>query len=402
MNRAGCLTVAGASVLMTFFGVAVACDDHVGKCGLEAWKASRAGGYVAIEGSGNDASDVEIQRGFNDLRRELLDDGARTVDWWLAAVAIFLTFFGVVVVIVGYLGYGRFREIEAEGRGNVDRAREHAETAEKLVDEIKKKRDSLSRETTAEKVEAEPDKAAEAARSAQADPAASPIDRSVAAAILLQQQENIEEAIKKWRAIANIADGSDNELGARAWFSVGYLHSSPQEAIDAYDEAIRLNSGLVEAYVNRGNAKNDLGRYEEAIADLDKAVQLKPEMAEAYVNRGNAKFGLSRYEDAIADYNEAIRLKPDYAMAYSNRGNAKTSLGRYEDAIADYDEAIRLEPNNALAYNNRAETNLGLGRKDEARRDFETALRLANETGDETTANEVRGSLKKFFGGGDP
>ena len=40
MNRASCLAVVGAAVLMAFFGTAVACDDHVGKCELEAWRSA--------------------------------------------------------------------------------------------------------------------------------------------------------------------------------------------------------------------------------------------------------------------------------------------------------------------------------------------------------------------------
>ena len=32
------------------FGVAVACDDHVGKCTLEAWRANAAMGMLMIEG----------------------------------------------------------------------------------------------------------------------------------------------------------------------------------------------------------------------------------------------------------------------------------------------------------------------------------------------------------------
>ena len=227
----------------------------------------------------DDASDVEndLRRDFNDLRRELLDHRMKLVDWWLIVIAIILT-------VGGYLGFRRFREIEVEARGNVDTARKHTEEARRLVDEIKERRDeavSLVKGITAETAAAEPNKADEAARSTQADPSASPIDRAVSAAILFQRQGNIEEAIEKWRAVASVADGTDDELGARAWFSVGYLHgkeSRPQEAIDAYDKAIRLKPGIAEAYNNRGNAKNQLGRHEDAIADCDEAIRLKPDM----------------------------------------------------------------------------------------------------------------------------
>ena len=52
---------------------------------------------------------------------------------------------------------------------------------------------------------------------------ASPVDRAIADAVSLQRAGRIEEAIEKWRSIANVAEGSDNDLAARAWLSVGYL-----------------------------------------------------------------------------------------------------------------------------------------------------------------------------------
>ena len=45
-------------------------------------------------------ADADISRRFseirNELRRELLDDRAKTIDWWLRAAAIYLTLFGIV------------------------------------------------------------------------------------------------------------------------------------------------------------------------------------------------------------------------------------------------------------------------------------------------------------------
>ncbi len=57
------------------------------------------------------ATDVEIQRRFNELRHELLDHRVKLADWWLTAAAIFLTFFGVVAVIVGYFSFQEFSDI---------------------------------------------------------------------------------------------------------------------------------------------------------------------------------------------------------------------------------------------------------------------------------------------------
>ena len=54
---------------------------------------------------------------------------------------------------------------------------------------------------------------------------ASLIDKAVADAYVLQRSEKIEEAIEKWRSIANIAEGHDKTLAVQAWGSVGFFTS---------------------------------------------------------------------------------------------------------------------------------------------------------------------------------
>ncbi len=389
----------------------------------------------APDGAGK-AVDVEWQIRFNDLRREVLEGRVKLVDWWLTATAIFLTLVGIVAVVVGYIGFKTFREIEREARQNMVLSKQHAEEARSLVNEIKGKREeaeSIVAGLNAEAVGKDPEKASEAAKSVRENPTASPIHQAMAVAVLLQQQGKIEESLEKWRSIANVAQGTDKELEARAWFSVGYLYGKTPDfkaAIDAYDKAIRLKPSYVEAYNNRGVAKSGLGQHKAAIEDYNSALRLKPDLTETYNNRGNAKNGLGRHKVAIEDYNAALRLKPDYAEAYNNRGNAKSNLGQHAAAIKDYDAALRLKPDLARAYNNRgiAKDNLGrhkaaiedydaalrlkpdlaeaynnrgvantrLGRKDEARRDLQKALDLARKTGSEDLVTEVEQRLQNL------
>ena len=245
-----------------------------------------------------------------------------------------------------------------------------------------------------------PEKAKQAAANVRQNPTASPMDKAIAHAVSLQQQDRRAEAVEKWRAVAHVAEESDNDLAARAWFSVGYLvqNENPKAGMSAYDRAIRLKPDYAEAYNNRGSAKQALGQHDAALADCDEALRLKPDYAEAYYNRGNAKYALRRYEAAITDYDEAIRLKPDYAVAYNNRGNAKYALRRYDAALIDYDEALRLKSDYAVAYNNRGAAKAALGLKDDARKDFERALALATEAGNEELAAKAKrllGNLDK-------
>ena len=328
------------------------------------------------------AADVEWQRRFNDLRREVLEGRVKLVDWWLTATAIFLTLLGIVAVIAGYFSFKTFHEIEREARQNMVLSKQHAEEARSLVNEIKGKREeaeSIVEGLNAEAVGKDPDKAGEAAKSVREDPKASRIDQAIASAILLQRQGKNKEAIEKWRSIANVAQGTDKELEAQAWFSVGYLYRERKNfkrAIDAYDAVLRLKPDLAAAYNNRGNAKWDLDQHKAAIEDYDAALRLKPDLAEAYNNRGSAKNGLGQHKAAIEDSDAALRLKPDYAEAYYNRASAKWDLGRHKAAIEDYDAALRLKPNYAEAYNNRGLVKNGLGRHKAAIEDYDAALRL--------------------------
>ena len=354
------------------------------------------------DGSKTAAADVEWQRRFNDLRREVLEGRVKLVDWWLTATAIFLTLVGIVAVIAGYLSFKTFREIEREARQNMVLSKQHAEEARSLVNEIKGKREeaeSIVAGLNAEAVGKDPEKASEAAKSVRENPTASPIHQAMAVAVLLQQQGKIEESLEKWRSIAKVAQGTDKELEARAWFSVGYLYGKTPDfkaAIDAYDKAIRLKPSYAEAYNNRGVAKSGLGQHKAAIEDYDAALRLKPDYAEAYNNRGNAKNGLGQHKAAIEDYDAALRLKPDLAGAYNNRGIAKNGLGQHKAAIEDYDAALRLKLDLAEAYNNRGIANTRLGRRDEARRDLQKALDLARKTGSEDLVTEVEQRLQNF------
>ena len=356
----------------------------------------------APDKSGMDtATDVEIQRRFNELRRELLDHRVKLADRWLAAMAVFLTFFGVVAVIVGYFSFQRFEDIETEARQHMEVAEKHAMRAESVVKEIEATHDeaqTLLKGMTAETVHNDPDKASEVVETVQQSPVAPPIDRAVAVAILLQQQGEIEQAIEKWRSIANVVEGVDTQLQARAWFSVGYLYGEEDKrkaAIDAYDKAIRLKPDLAEAYNNRGSAKSDLGQYQAALADYNEAIRLDPDFANPYNGRGNAKYGLGQPGEALADYNEAIRLKPDFAHAYNGRGNVKDDLGQPAEALADYNEAIRLDPGLAEAYNNRGLIKANLGQHEAALADYNKAIRLKPNLAE---AYNNRGIVKNELG----
>jgi tetratricopeptide (TPR) repeat protein len=149
-----------------------------------------------------------------------------------------------------------------------------------------------------------------------------------------------------------------------------------EEAVAAYEQAIRLDPNYAAAYNNKGIALNELKRNEEAVAAYEQAIRLDPNDTAAYNNKGNALNGLKRYEEALTAYEQAIHLDPNYALAYNNKGNALNGLKRYEEALAACEQALRLDPSDAYAYDTKGASLNGLKRYEEALTACEQALRL--------------------------
>src|SRR6266566_1702352 len=149
-----------------------------------------------------------------------------------------------------------------------------------------------------------------------------------------------------------------------------------EEALVAYDQAIRLDPNLASAYNTKGVVLLILQRYEEALATFEQTIRLDPSLAYAYNNKGVALRNLQRYEEALAAYEQAIRLDPTGAAAYNGKGGALSKLQRYEEALAAYEQAIRLDPNDASAYNGKGLALADLQRYEEALVAYEQAIRL--------------------------
>jgi tetratricopeptide (TPR) repeat protein len=149
-----------------------------------------------------------------------------------------------------------------------------------------------------------------------------------------------------------------------------------QEAIEHYEQALRLKHDLAEAHYDLGNALLKAGKIPEAIGHYEEAVRIRPVYAEARNNLGNALVKAGRIQDAIREYEHALRLKPDYVEGQNNLGLALAQQGRLEEAIGHYEEAVRLEPDYAEAHYDLGNALLKAGKIPEAIGHYEEAVRI--------------------------
>ena len=168
------------------------------------------------------ATEVEIQRRFNELRREILDDRAASIGWWLSGSALFFTALVLFVGLAAYLAFRRLRDFEEAVYRSVEQARVHAEEAGKLAEEIRgyggeadealRSIDgaelALARTQIGEEFSRVPGRAGATA---------------IAEARQLEGEGRLDESIERWKHIASVAEGSNDELASLAFRSIGDL-----------------------------------------------------------------------------------------------------------------------------------------------------------------------------------
>ena len=124
------------------------------------------------------------------------------------------------------------------------------------------------------------------------------------------------------------------------------------EAIEHYEQALRIKSDYAEAHYNLGTLLGEAGRVPEAIDHLEQAVRIKPNYAEAHYNLGKALMVSGRVPEAVEHYEQALRLNPNNAEEHYSLGNLLLTLGKGQEAAEHWEQAIRIKPDYAEAYNN--------------------------------------------------
>ncbi|MBD2040685.1 tetratricopeptide repeat protein [Microcoleus sp. FACHB-672] len=202
-------------------------------------------------------------------------------------------------------------------------------------------------------------------------------------------------------------------------------------AIEAFTQALRVNSNLVEAYIKRGIARAKLGQQQEAIEDFTHVIIINPTDANVYMNRGNIRADINDMQGAIEDYRKAAKLffekkdQANYRQALSafkqlqrrqkhptkessssqadeevfNQGLYNVKIGNYKGAIEDFNQVLQLAPQSDKAYYNRGMARFKLSDNEGAKADFTQALKINSRYAE---AYLSRGSVHRKLGSYQP
>ncbi len=130
---------------------------------------------------------------------------------------------------------------------------------------------------------------------------------------------------------------------ARSWAHMGNAHrglGQTSQAIEAYRQAVKLDSHYFEPQVSLGEIYTELDRVHEAIEAYHDALSINPGAAGPWISLGDLYRSEDRYSEAIPAYEEAIALDATSPRPYHGLGIIYEAQHRLPQAIENYEAAI--------------------------------------------------------------
>lgn len=109
-------------------------------------------------------------------------------------------------------------------------------------------------------------------------------------------------------------------------------------------QALEANYQSLDAHHNMGYALEVQGRYVEAVEYYENAIKLAPNLGPLYVDAGQLYFSLADYETAADYFRQAIRLTPTDPQPYNWLGWTYYVSGEYVRALDALEQSIGLDP----------------------------------------------------------
>lgn len=182
------------------------------------------------------------------------------------------------------------------------------------------------------------------------------------------------------------------------------------QAIDAYNQAIKLNPEFAEAYFKLGishqilekvsetaafeedteptpksgkeivRTKDSEKAFESAVKEYKKILEKNPKDDAAHFNLGRSYDKLNEDKDALKALREAVELKPDSSEYRTELGKILIKLAQFYEAVRVLKKALELDESNLLAEELLEKAEAGSSRMSYAEREIQKQQSNQNRT----------------------
>lgn len=173
-------------------------------------------------------------------------------------------------------------------------------------------------------------------------------------------------------------------------------NGSIEEAISAYDEALKIEPENTTILIRKASDLNLVGRanesletYQKALGILDQELKENQSNAEAWQAKAGILRSLNRqsestqaYEMALGAYDRRLEKNPDDADAWLRKAKVLHILGRWDEARVAYDNATNATPDDYEAWWEKGQFLSSTGDINESMKAYDKAIELipANDT----------------------
>ena len=155
-----------------------------------------------------------------------------------------------------------------------------------------------------------------------------------------------------------------------------------QEALEAFEHALRNKPDFGEAWTNKGVTLWYLGKNQESLEAHEQALRYERDIPEAWYNKGMSLGEMGKYQGAMETFEQALRLRSDFPEAFYSKGVAFLELQKTEEALFAFEQALNCNEEYSLAWYSLGLTLGLLGKPLEAQQAFHRAYDLRDGLSD--------------------
>ena len=144
------------------------------------------------------------------------------------------------------------------------------------------------------------------------------------------------------------------ETNCNQYLNKAANEKNPFDALQLFDQAIKVMPDSEVAYQKRGDLKNAMGDIDGALADYAKAISITPDNGELYFKRAKIFLAMGEYEKALPEAKKAIKRDNKYQHYYT-RGVIYMAMNNWKAALKDFNQTLSKNNDYLDALENRIE-----------------------------------------------